>query len=73
MAQQTQELKRLVERRLETGLDSQPLRMDEFIDRLRREISLVRREDPTLDEFHLHDVKLSFQNQGIILQIDFRR
>ncbi|BCJ88556.1 hypothetical protein [Effusibacillus dendaii] len=69
---QTQESKRLVERCMDNAFHCNPLRMDELIDRLQREVSLVRREDPSLDGYHLHDVKVSFR-QGVVLHIDFRR
>ncbi|GAX89230.1 hypothetical protein [Effusibacillus lacus] len=71
MTQQIQEHKRLVERRISTL--NGPVRMDELIDHLRREVSLVRRDDPSLDDYHLHDIKLSFQTSEILLQIDFRK
>ncbi|WP_018133579.1 hypothetical protein [Effusibacillus pohliae] len=73
MAQQVEEHKRLVERWMDADFQAKPIRMDEFIDHLRRQVSIVREEDPTLADYHLHDIKLLFQKQGVILQIDFRK
>lgn len=67
------ESRRLVERPVTGTLYNKKMRVDDFIDRLRKEITLVRREDPSLAEYHLHDVTLSFQNDVIMLHIDFRR
>lgn len=73
MTQQVQELKRVVEWYVKNDIHERPVRMDEFIDRLRREISKVRRENPSLEEYHLHDMTMSFQSHDIILHFDFRK
>jgi hypothetical protein len=73
MTNQVQVLKRLVKRRMEQSLMGRSFRVDELIDHMRREVSVVRTEDPSLNEYHLHDMTLLFGDQEIILQIDFRK
>lgn len=73
MANQIQLPKRLIERPVGNSLHGRSIHVDELIDQMRREVSLVRREDPSLDDYHLHDITLLFESSEIILQIDFRK
>jgi len=47
--------------------------IDGLLDRLRREVALVREELPELNLYHLHDVTLGSSGAGLIVQIEFRK
>ncbi|GIM48363.1 hypothetical protein DNHGIG_39120 [Collibacillus ludicampi] len=64
--------KRQVERRIENPFSGQNLRIEEFMDRLRREVELAREADPSLESYHLHDLSFQFRDRAIILHMDFR-
>jgi hypothetical protein len=66
------ERKRMIQRRIENPFFGQNLRIEEFMDRLRREVARAREADPSLEPYHLHDLSFQFDVRAIVLHMDFR-
>ncbi|MBL0387331.1 hypothetical protein JJB07_11775 [Tumebacillus sp. ITR2] len=49
------------------------LRLDDLIHSLHQGVQVVRNEQPELRDYHLYDLQFSFVEQGLRLQIEFRK
>lgn len=49
------------------------LRIEQLMDHLRQEVDHVREEQPELSEYQLYDLTFSFGENGLVLQMEFRR
>lgn len=49
------------------------LRLEELIHSLHQGVQVVRNEQPELVEYHLCDLQFSFEEQGMRLQLEFRK
>lgn len=49
------------------------LRIESLMDRLQHEVQCVREELPELTDYQLYDLTFSFQENGLLLQMEFRR
>lgn len=67
----TQERRRMV-KRLVTNHE-QSFRLDQLANSLQQEVQSVRQEQPELTDYTLYDLTFSFQEDGMLLQMDFRR
>lgn len=69
----TNEKRRLVESQLQEKIRDRYISVDDFLDVLRRQVAAVREEDPSLQAYHLHDLKVRVKSDDVQLQFDFRR
>jgi len=53
--------------------DEEGLRVETLMDRLRLEVQHTRAEQPDLQDFQLYDLTFSFQENGLLLQMEFRK
>ena len=49
------------------------LRIEQLMDHLRQEVEHVREEQPELSDYQLYDLTFSFAENGLLLQMEFRR
>jgi len=49
------------------------LRIEQLMNHLRQEVDQVREEQPELSEYQLYDLTFSFGENGLLLQMEFRR
>jgi hypothetical protein len=54
------------------GADEQ-LTLETLTQRLQQEVQYVREEQPDLKEYQLYDLTFSFRDNGLLLQMEFRR
>lgn len=75
MLEMTMERKRLINRIVVHSRDrkEEGLRIEQLMDRLRQEVQYVREEQPELTDYQLYDLTFSFQENGLLLQMEFRR
>lgn len=62
----------VIQRTIEQSFAGHGIRIDEWMERLRKEVQLARESDPTLEPYHLHDLRFQFDGRGVIVHMDFR-
>ena len=74
MEMMTNEHRRLIKRLVVNGPDhAQGLRIEQLMNQLREEVQHTRDEQPDLRDYHLYDLTFSFQENGLLLQMEFRK
>lgn len=73
MCTMTKERRRLINRFVTSNPNHQGLRLEQLTGQLCREVDLVREEQPELEDYQLYDLTFSFQENGLLLQMEFRR
>jgi len=71
----TNERRRLI-KRLVAGhrwTADEGLRIESLMDRLRQEVQVTRDEQPDLREYRLYDLTFKFQENGLLLNMEFRK
>jgi hypothetical protein len=69
----TQERRRKVKRLLVGHRGAENLRIESLMNHLQEEVRQVREEQPELQDYQLYDLTFSFQQNGLLLQMEFRR
>jgi len=67
----TQERRRMVKRFVTNQV--QGFRLEQLANSLQQEVQSVRQEQPELTDYTLYDLTFSFQEDGMLLRMDFRR
>ncbi|HEU4962678.1 MAG TPA: hypothetical protein VFV52_02320 [Bacilli bacterium] len=73
MCTMTKERRRTINRFVVSGPTYQSLRVEQLMSQLSREVDSVREELPELEAYQLYDLTFSFQENGLLLQMEFRR
>jgi hypothetical protein len=69
----TQERRRMIKRLVVNRGGGETLRIESLMNHLRQEVQQVREEQPDLQDYQLFDLTFSFQQNGLLLQMEFRR
>lgn len=67
------ERRRMVKRYVMNRTQGEGLRLEQLMDHLRQEVQYVREEQPDLSEYQLYDLTFSFLENGMLLQMEFRK
>ncbi|MGZ4162558.1 MAG: hypothetical protein ACXVC1_09350 [Tumebacillaceae bacterium] len=67
------ERRRMVKRYVMNRTHGEELRLEQLMDHLRQEVQYVREEQPDLSDFQLYDLTFSFLENGMLLQMEFRK
>lgn len=67
----TKERRRTVKRMVTNH--TRGLRLEQLANHLQQEVQTVRQEQPELSEYTLYDLTFSFEENGMLLNMDFRR
>jgi hypothetical protein len=67
------ERRRMVKRYVMNRIHGEGLRLEQLMDHLRQEVQYVREEQPDLSDFQLYDLTFSFLENGMLLQMEFRK
>lgn len=73
METMTKERRRFIKRFVVNGSGSEELRIEELMNNLRQEVQVVREEQPELSDYQLYDLTFSFHENGMMVQMEFRR
>jgi hypothetical protein len=65
--------RRLIKRFVVNGACREGLRIEQLMNDLRQEVQSVREEQPELSDYQLYDLTFSFQENGMLLQMEFRK
>ncbi|MGZ4031230.1 MAG: hypothetical protein ACXVDJ_03425 [Tumebacillaceae bacterium] len=63
----------MVKRYVMNRTHGEELRLEQLMDHLRQEVQYVREEQPDLSDFQLYDLTFSFLENGMLLQMEFRK
>ncbi|ASS74755.1 hypothetical protein CIG75_07045 [Tumebacillus algifaecis] len=73
METMTQERRRLIKRFVVHESGRAELRLEQLMNNLRQQVQAVREEQPELCDYQLYDLTFSFHENGMMVQMEFRR